>query len=104
HRKSISHGLPHNDHVRHQIMAVEAPHLFTDTPEARLHLVGDIDTAGLADDSDRLRKKARFSRKNAIARKNAVRNEAGETDIPLLHAGDRGANVIAKALPGIPRR
>ena len=96
---AVAHRLAERDDVGHDAVALEAPHLPAGAAEARLHLVGDEEPAGLAHFRDRLLQEAGRIREDAVARKDRVDDQRRRLDAVGPHVVDRASHMPAKAAP-----
>ena len=82
-------------------MAREAPHMRAAAAEARLHFVGNEQSAGRAHSVDRRAQKTGRIGEHAVARKDRVDQQACGANAVARHVVQRLANVARKDLAGV---
>ncbi|MCY1401174.1 hypothetical protein D9M71_162860 [compost metagenome] len=87
-RVAVTHGLAEGDNVRYHRVSLMPPHMLAGTGEARLHLVGDEQTTGLADQGSGLFHEPGRHAGQALVGEQGIDQQRGRADALGFQRGD----------------
>ena len=92
-RMAVAERLAEGHEVRHRVVKLVPPHPGARAAEARLHLVSDVEAAGLAGKRDRPLDIACRHSRHALGREDRVEEDRGGPHAGLGHRGDGSLHV-----------